>query len=63
LNIITAFLEEGTKLVLNGYVDIVKEDRLGRWQLLEVTSDCSKLIFPTYDRANYMSIALSDLRT
>ncbi len=48
------YVRDGTQLVLSGEVDIVKEDRLGGWQLLEVTSDCSKLIFPTYDRANYI---------
>ena len=40
---------------MSGDVSVVKEERLGDWELLEVTSDCSKLIYPTYDRANYTS--------
>ena len=48
------YVRDGTQLVLSGDVDIVKEDRLGGWQITEVTSDCSKLIFPKYDRANYI---------
>ena len=48
------YVRDGTQLVLSGDVDIVKEEQLDTWQLLEVTSDCSKLIFPKYDRANYI---------
>lgn len=47
-------ISDGLQLVLSGDVSVVKEERLGEWELLEVTSDCSKLIYPTYDRANYI---------
>ena len=40
--------------MLSGDVSVVKEEHLGDWEILEVTSDCSKLIYPTYDRANYI---------
>ena len=40
--------------MLSGDVSVVIEEHLGDWKLLEVTSDCSKLIYPTYDRANYV---------
>ena len=40
--------------MLSGDVSVVIEEHLGDWKLLEVTSDCSKLIYPTYDRANYI---------
>jgi hypothetical protein len=47
-------VSNGLQLILSGDVSVVKEERLGDWELLEVTSDCSKLIYPTYDRANYI---------
>ena len=47
-------ISNGFQLVLSGDVSVVKEEHLGDWELLEVTSDCSKLIYPTYDRANYI---------
>ena len=40
--------------MLNGNVSVVKEERLGDWELLEVTSDYSEMIYSTYDRANYI---------
>ena len=42
------------QLILNGDVSVVKEDHLEDWELLEVTSDYSKLPYQTYDRANYI---------
>ncbi len=42
------------QLVLSGDVSVVKEEQLGDWELVEVTSDCSELIYPTYDHANYI---------
>lgn len=53
---ITTFdsLRDGFQLVLSGDVSVVKEERWGGWKVLEVTSDCSKLVFPTYDRANFI---------
>ncbi len=49
-------ISNGLQLILSGDVSVVKEERLGDWELLEVTSDCSKLIYPTYDRANYIML-------
>ncbi len=49
-------IRDGFQLVVSGDVNVVKEERLGDWEILEVTSDCSKLIYPTYDRANYILI-------
>ena len=40
--------------MLSGDVSVVIKEHLGGWKLLEVTSDCSKLIYPTCDRANYI---------
>ena len=47
-------ISNGFQLVLSGDVSVVIEEHLGDWKLLEVTSDCSKLIYPTCDRANYI---------
>ena len=47
-------ISNGLQLVLSGNVSVVKEERLGDWELLEVTSDYSELIYPTYNRANYI---------
>ena len=47
-------ISNGLQLVLNGNVSVVKEERLGDWELLEVTSDYSEMIYSTYDRANYI---------
>ena len=33
---------------------VVKEEQLGAWQILEVTSDYSRLSYSAYDRANYI---------
>lgn len=53
---ITAYdsLPDGFQMVLSGDVSVVKEERWGGWQVLEVSSDCSKLVFPVYDRANFI---------
>ena len=40
--------------MLSGDVSVVIKEHLGGWKLLEVTSDFSKLIYPTCDRANYI---------
>lgn len=48
------YISNGFQLVLSGDVSVVKEEYLGDWELVEVTSDCSKLTYPAYDRANYI---------
>lgn len=50
------YIRDGLQLVMSGDVIVVKEEQLGDWEILEVTSDCSKLIYPTYDRANYIML-------
>ena len=47
-------LRDGFQLVLSGDVNVVKEEHWGSWKVLEVSSDCSRLVFPTYDRANFI---------
>ena len=47
-------IRDGFQLVMSGDVIVAKEEQLGDWEILEVTSDCSKLIYPTFDRANYI---------
>ena len=47
-------IKAGFQLVLSGDVTVVKEEQLGAWQILEVTSDYSRLNYSAYDRANYI---------
>ena len=35
-------------------VVVVGEENWDDWQILKVSADCSDLIYPTYDRANYI---------
>lgn len=49
-------IDDGTQLVLSGDVRVEKEEQLGSWELLEITSDYSKLSYPPYDRANYIML-------
>ena len=53
---ITTFdsIRDGSQYVLNGDVELVKEEQLEDWQILEVTSDYSRMIHPAYERANYI---------
>ena len=48
------YIRDGFQLILNGDVEIIKEEHLGDWQILEATSDYSSLAYQTYDRANYI---------
>ncbi|MBQ6215625.1 MAG: hypothetical protein IJJ67_09445 [Oscillospiraceae bacterium] len=48
------YIRDGFQLILNGDVEIIKEEYLGDWQILEATSDYSSLAYQTYDRANYI---------
>lgn len=50
------YIRDGFQLILNGNVEIIKEEYLGDWQILEATSDYSSLVYPTYDRANYIML-------
>ena len=50
------YIKNGLQLVLSGDVNIVKEEQLGDWQILEVTSDYSRLSYSAYDRANYIML-------
>lgn len=50
------YISDGFQLVLSGDVSVVKEEYLGDWQILEIMSDYSGLIYPTYDRANYIML-------
>ena len=43
-----------TRLVLNGRVSLVKEERWGEWQVMELSSDYSAIPYWGYDRANYV---------
>ena len=48
------YLSDGLQLVISGDVTVAGEMHWEDWQVLEVSSDCSKLTFPTYDRANFI---------
>ena len=48
------YIRDGLQLVISGDVSVVKEERLGDWELLEVTSDYRSLPYRTYERANYI---------
>ena len=48
------YIRDGMQLVLSGDVEVTGEETWGEWQILKVTSDCSRLVYPTYDRANYI---------
>ena len=50
------YIRDGLQLVISGDVSVVKEERLGDWELLEVTSDYSELPYQTYDYANYLML-------
>ena len=50
------YIRNGFQLVLSGNVTVVKEERLGDWEILEVTSDYSSLPYRTYERANYIML-------
>lgn len=43
-----------TRLVLNGRVQLVKEEQWGDWQVTELSSDYSAINYWAYDRANYI---------
>ncbi len=47
-------VRDGFQLVLSGDVRVVKEERLGDREIIEITSDTSRLISISYDRANYI---------
>ena len=47
-------IRDGLQLVINGDASVVKEERLGDWELLEVTSDYRDLPYWAYDLANYI---------
>ena len=48
------YIRDGMQLVLSGDVEVVGEENWDDWQILKVSADCSDLIYPTYDRANYI---------
>ena len=48
------YIRDGMQLVLSGDVEVTGEEIWGDWQILKVTSDCSNIVYPTYDRANYI---------
>ena len=48
------YIRDGMQLVLSGDVEVTGEETWDDWQILKVTSDCSRLVYPTYDRANYI---------
>ena len=50
------YIRDGLQLVISGDVSVVKEERLGDWELLEVTSDYGELPYQTYDYANYLML-------
>lgn len=47
-------IRDGSQRVINGDVEVIKEEHWDSWKVLELSSDYTKLPISAYDRANYI---------